>query len=115
MIIKQKLNLIYKTAEDKKAKDIKVISVVGLSSVTNYFVICGANSTTQANGIANAIENVLSEKNIEPFGKEGKNVGKWIVLDYVDVMIHILNEDERDFYDLEKVWETGEVMTNFGS
>ena len=93
-------------AEDKKANNCRILDVVGISMVTDYFVICSANSNTQVKAIADNIEKELAKEDIKMQHKEGYREGRWILMDYGTCIVHIFVEEERDFYNLEKLWGT---------
>ncbi|WDC85839.1 ribosome silencing factor [Caloramator sp. mosi_1] len=99
-----------KTASDKKARDIKILNVKGLSEIADYFVICSGTSTIQVKAIADEIEEKMSENGYEINHKEGYNAGKWILLDYGEVIAHIFYEEDREFYDLERLWIDAEAI-----
>lgn len=102
---KELANAIAAAAADKKAKDILLLNMVGLSPVTDYFMICSAQSATQVRAIADSIEDKLAEiHGILPSHKEGYTEGNWILMDYGDCVAHIFRETERDFYNLEQLW-----------
>ncbi|MDR1701763.1 MAG: ribosome silencing factor [Sporomusaceae bacterium] len=91
-------------ADDKKARDIVILDIASISPVTDYFIICSASSDTQTKAIADNIEEKLAEKDILPLHKEGYREGHWVLLDYGDAIVHIFLEEERQFYNLEKLW-----------
>ncbi|MHB9002990.1 MAG: ribosome silencing factor [Coriobacteriia bacterium] len=92
-------------AGDKKALDIMALDVAELLVVTDYFVICTGNTDQQVRAIADEIEEQLRVKcKIKPIGREGQSEGKWVLLDFVDVVVHVFQPAERDFYRLEKLW-----------
>lgn len=92
-------------AADKKAVDIVALDVAQLLVVTDYFVICTGNSDTQVKAIADEVEGRLrTGAGIKPIGREGMNEGKWVLLDFADLVVHIFQADEREFYRLEKLW-----------
>jgi len=95
---------IVKAAEDKKARDIKVLDLRKLSSVTDYFIICTGNSATQNKAIADNIEEKLAEAGVYLLRSEGYQLGSWILLDYGDAVVHIFKPEEREFYSLERLW-----------
>lgn len=92
--------------QDVKGKDIVVLDLTDLpNSVTNYFIICTGESNTQVEGIQNAVVRKTREELKEkPWHKEGLNNSEWILLDYVDVVVHIFYRDVRSFYNLEDLW-----------
>ena len=104
MNIDKRIETIVKAADDKKAFDISVLDLNGLSSVADYFVILSAGSSRQAISISENIEDEMSKGEYEPLNKEGYNTGSWVLLDYGDILVHVFNKDEREFYDLERLW-----------
>ncbi|MBQ7883983.1 MAG: ribosome silencing factor [Phascolarctobacterium sp.] len=91
-------------ASDKKANDILLLNMEGLSPVTDYFVICSASNSMLVKAIADNIEDKLAEEEIFFLHKEGYSDGRWILMDYGDVVAHIFLEEDRDFYNLEQLW-----------
>lgn len=91
-------------ASDKKANDILLLNMENLSPVTDYYVICSASNTTLVRTIADNIEDKMAEEQIFALHKEGYSDGRWVLLDYGDVVAHIFLEEERDFYNLEQLW-----------
>src|SRR5947209_10734277 len=92
-------------AANKKAEDIVVLDLAGISSFTDYFVICSASSEPQLKAIANEIENRLREDHgRRAAAVDGFPASQWIVLDYLEVVIHIFHRDKREFYSLEDLW-----------
>jgi ribosome-associated protein len=92
--------------QENKAKDIVVLDLRHIhSAVTDFFVICSGESTTQVDGISNSVVR-LTRKEIQekPWHQEGKSNSEWILLDYVNVVAHIFYKDVRKFYDLEDLW-----------
>jgi ribosome-associated protein len=107
-------------ALDRRANEVIVLDLRGLSSVADFFVICSGNSDTHVEGIANIIAEKLDENGAKLWHREGSRRASWILLDYIDVIIHIFTEEAREFYSLERLWgdaprteydeETGEPM-----
>ena len=95
---------IAQAALSKKAYDVVLLDLRKLTSMTDYFVVCSVDSDTQARAVADAVKSDILEKGDTPARKEGYSEGRWILLDYVDVVIHIFNKDVRAFYNLEKLW-----------
>lgn len=93
--------------DGKKARDIKVIKIEDLTIISNYFVIATGTSSTQVKALADEIEFKLNEKGLLPKRTEGYQGANWIILDYIDVVIHVFYEETRDFYDLERLWQDG--------
>ena len=96
--------------DDKKGQDIKVLDVRHLSSIADYFVIATGTSNTHVNAIAEGGVDEMREKGVLPDHKEGKRGGNWILLDYLDVIVHVFTRAEREFYDLERVWSDAKKL-----
>jgi len=98
--------LVVKGMQEKKASDICVINLKSLqNAVSDYFVISSANSDTQLDAIARAVEEeVFKITQQNPWQSEGRTNKEWILLDYVDVVVHIFLKDKREFYALEELW-----------
>lgn len=110
----ERVKLICGILSSKKAYDIVYIDVESKSSLCDYFVICSGRSTTQVKSLAENLEEKLSkEYALEPRRREGVREGRWAVLDYGDVIVHVFNDDMRDFYHLERLWEDGKNLTRY--
>ncbi len=101
---KTKSLLCLKAAIEKKAQAPVLLELKGISSFTDYFLLCSGKSDRQVQAIAQGIEEALRKKGIRPLGEEGMTEGRWILIDYGDVVIHIFLEPVRKFYDLEGLW-----------
>jgi len=103
------LRVAVEAMQDKKAKNIVSLDLSKIgNSITNYFLICHAPSKTQVEAIYdNVLEFVRKECETKPYNKEGLENSEWILIDYVDVVIHIFLEDIRKFYNLEGLWADG--------
>jgi ribosome-associated protein len=99
--------------QEKKGNDIVRLDLRNIhSSVTDYFVVCHADSATQVKAIANSIEDeIYKALQQEPWRKEGLEYGEWILLDYVNVVIHIFRTDKREFYGVEELWGDAEIKS----
>ena len=105
--VKQQVGLVLAAAEAKKAEDIKVLQLPKESSAfTDYFVVCSGANPRQVQAIADEVDERLSKEGFEPNHREGYDHGEWILLDYVDFVVHIFNENARKFYDLERLWKS---------
>ncbi len=100
----QKARLAARAALDRKALDLVVLDVQGLSSVTDYFLVCSGRSTTHIESIAEAIRLELKAAGARPLHGEGAADSGWILLDYGDVLVHVFLEDTRAYYALERLW-----------
>ncbi|MGH2790997.1 MAG: ribosome silencing factor [Actinomycetota bacterium] len=98
-------------AADKKAERIVVLDVSRQLVITDHFVICSGNSERQVHTIAEAIEHRLHrDLDIKPLRREGHRESRWMILDYVDFMVHVFHTQERDYYDLERLWADAPVL-----
>jgi len=99
--------------QEKKGNDIIRLDLRNIhSSVSDYFVICHADSSTQVKAIANSIEDeIFKATQQEPWRKEGLQYGEWILLDYVNVVIHVFRTDKREFYGVEELWGDAEIKS----
>ncbi len=92
--------------EDVKGNEISLLDLRKLENrVTDYFIICDGNSNTQVNAIINSVsKRVSKELKDKPWGVEGTENAEWVLLDYVDVVVHVFQKEKREFYDLEGLW-----------
>ena len=97
-------------ALEKKCEEVKILDLRGLTSVTDFFVIVTADSERKAKAAAEHILDELREDGERPMHVEGMDTMHWILLDYVDVVVHIFMPDERRFYDLESLWSDAPVV-----
>jgi len=91
-------------ALDKKAEEVKVLDLTQMGSITDYFVVCHGRSSRQVQAISDRIEEKMKEQKIRPGHIEGYATGDWILMDYVDFVVHIFTQEKRNYYDLEKLW-----------
>ena len=95
---------------DKKALDIKTIKIDTISSFADYLVICTSESEPQTKAIANHIkDSLLKEEGIKPWHIEGYENSKWVLLDYVNIIINIFNQESRKYYNIERLWADGKI------
>jgi ribosome-associated protein len=97
-------DLIVKSLDEKSATDIQVIDIAAKSSLGDFFIIATGKNLSQVRALSDYVEKKLEENNVFTTRKEGYMDGRWIVLDYGDVIVHIFNSETRDFYCLEKLW-----------
>lgn len=102
-------DLVVKTLDDMKAVDLTVLDVRGKSSVTDYMVIVSGTSGRHVKAMANSVVVEAKKAGINPLGVEGESTSEWVLVDLVDVVVHIMLPETRDFYQLEKLWEAGSV------
>jgi ribosome-associated protein len=91
-------------ALEKKAVDVVLLKIKGIVSYADYSLICGGRSDRQVQAIAQSIEMNLKESGHRPLGIEGMSQGRWVLIDYGDVIVHVFQESVRSFYDLEGLW-----------
>lgn len=96
--------------EDKKAQDIKIIEIGNISTLADYFIIASGTNRSQVQAMADNVNETLGRAGIEPKQMEGYQNANWILMDYRDVVIHIFDEENRLFYDLERVWRDGTLV-----
>ncbi len=101
---KERLLLCINASLKRKAKNLTILNLKELSSFADYFIICSGTSDRQVQSIAASIHENLKEYGIVPLGIEGENIGKWVLMDYEDVIIHVFYEPIREFYDIERLW-----------
>ncbi|MDQ3940266.1 MAG: ribosome silencing factor [Actinomycetota bacterium] len=98
-------------ASSKKAERIVILDVSQQLVITDYFLICSGNTDRQVRTIADAVERGLQEVHrVKPYRREGEREGTWILLDYVDFVVHVFRKEERDYYELERLWSDAEVI-----
>lgn len=97
-------------ASDKKAQDIVLLDVRTLSSLADYFVICSAPVDRQLRAIAEAVEEALDKANTPIYRREGSPTDGWLLLDYGDVIAHIMSTEQRNYYRLEQLWEQAHIV-----
>ncbi len=94
--------------DEKKALNIMVLDVAHLSSITDYYVICSARNTIQVGTLAEDVEEKrMEEQQLEPRRRDGHREARWVVLDYASVIVHVFHEQEREYYNIERLWMDG--------
>ena len=91
--------------DSKKARDIKVIHVEDKTVISEYFVICTGNSSTQVKALAGEVEFRMEQRNLKPYSVEGRDNNSWVLVDYSNVIVHIFSREAREFYNLDKLYE----------
>lgn len=89
---------------NKKGYDVKIIDLRNVALFADYFVICSADSDTQVKAIADEIDEKLKEQGIRSWHKEGYKALQWVLLDYVDIVVHVFKKEAREYYNLERLW-----------
>ena len=98
------VSLVVDAALDKKAEDVQVLDLTTLGSITDYFIVCSSRSTRQTQAIADSIQERLREQKVRPGHIEGYTAGEWILMDYMDFVVHVFTDEKRGYYQLEKLW-----------
>lgn len=93
--------------EEKKAKDIRVINIGDVTTLADYFVLSSGTSITHIKVLSDEIEKQMEEAKVKMLHKEGYNSARWILLDYGSVVAHVFHEEDREFYNLERLWSDG--------
>lgn len=96
--------------EDKKAEDIKVIDISGVSVIADYFIIANGTNRSQIQALSDNVEETLGRAQIPLKQVEGYDNANWVLLDFHDVIIHIFDKENRLFYDLERIWRDGKMI-----
>lgn len=94
---------------EKLAKEVTVIDLKGLTNITDYFVICSADSDVQIKAIVDHVKNELAAESNKPFHIDGYSELRWVLLDYVDVVAHIFLPEVREYYGLERMWADANI------
>lgn len=97
-------HIIANLAFDRKAEDVVILDLRGISTVTDFFVICSGTADTHVKAIYEFIEDQLNEMGVRPLNIEGRNTLRWALLDYVDVVVHVQLPEVREYYGLERLW-----------
>jgi ribosome-associated protein len=105
--MKDVLNLALAAAEDKKASDIIVLDISKVASFASYFLLCTGDSSRQIQAIADEVERRLKEHGIRPNHIEGYRNAEWVLMDYIDFVVHVFSRSARAYYDLERLWRDG--------
>ncbi|WP_201713558.1 ribosome silencing factor [Rossellomorea arthrocnemi] len=98
------VELAFKAADDKRAEDIVVLDMKGVSLIADYFLICHGNSDKQVQAIARELKDAAEEKGYTVKRLEGFDQARWILVDLGDVVAHVFHKDERGYYNLERLW-----------
>ena len=99
-----------KAIDDKKGQDIKIIDIHNVSVIADYFVIASGTNSNQVQEIVDNVEEQLGRAGFEAKQIEGNRNSSWILMDYGDVIVHVFDEENRLFYDLERIWRDGKVL-----
>nr|WP_306239456.1 ribosome silencing factor [Ornithinimicrobium cryptoxanthini] len=98
-------------AQDKLAEDVVGLDVTGQLALTDVFVIASAPNERQVSSIVDAVEERLLELGAKTLRREGQREGRWVLLDFGDIVVHVMHTEDREFYDLERLWKDCPVIT----
>lgn len=96
--------------EDKKAEDITVIDIHGISSIADYFVIANGSNSNQLSAMQDAVDEAMYTNGVHSKQIEGNSNSTWILMDYQDIIVHLFSKEDRLFYDLERIWKDGKII-----
>ena len=105
------LNTIYNAIDDKKGVNTRILDISAITTISDYFIITSGNNYNQVRAIADNVEEELLKKHgMRPERVVGYNIGEWILLDYIDYVIHVFDREQRLFYDIERIWSDGKEI-----
>lgn len=104
------INTICEALLEKKAERVLLMDVRKLTSLSDYFIVCHGTNDTQVKALAsNVLTKVSTDLDIKPFSKEGMDARRWVIIDYVDIVVHVFLEEVREYYSLERMWSDAKV------
>lgn len=104
------VELVIEGMKEKKAQDITIMDVSDLTTLTDYFVVCSGTSDTQIKAIADSVEEEVQKHTGEkPWKKEGIQARNWIILDFINIVVHVMSKEKREFYSIERVWNDARI------
>ena len=108
--MEQTIKAVYNALDDKKGIDIKVLDISEISVMADYFIIASGSNKSQDQALADNVVEVMLKLDIHCKQVEGYPSGNWILMDYGDFIVHVFNQDDRLFYDLERIWKDGKLV-----
>ena len=100
----------YNALDEKKGINISIIDISEISTLADYFIIAGGNNENQVKALANSVEEEMYKVDCKPKHIEGFDNANWILMDFSDIIVHVVNEEDRLFYDLERIWRDGKHL-----
>lgn len=100
----------YNALDEKKGINISIIDISEISTLADYFIIAGDNNENQVKALANSVEEEMYKVDCKPKHIEGFDNANWILMDFSDIIVHVFNEEDRLFYDLERIWRDGKHL-----
>ena len=101
---------IVEALEDKKAEDITVLDIGEVSSIADYFIIANGNNANQLTAMEDAVDEGMYTNGVHQKQVEGTGNSTWILMDYQDIIVHLFSKEDRQFYDLDRIWRDGKVV-----
>ena len=101
---------IVEALEDKKAEDITVLDIGGVSSIADYFIIANGNNANQLTAMEDAVDEAMYTNGVHQKQVEVTSNSTWILMDYQDIIVHLFSKEDRQFYDLDRIWRDGKVV-----
>lgn len=108
---KEMAKLAYEALSDKKGEGIQVLDISGISVLADYFLIANGNSDSQVNALVDNVEEELHKAGYSLVQREGNASGKWVLLDFGDIIVHVFDRENRQFYNLERIWKDGRMVS----
>lgn len=107
---KEMARLAVKALEDKKAEDIQIIDISEVSVIADYFIIASGSNRSQIQALIDHVEETLGRSGYTMKQKEGYDAANWVLMDFVDIIVHVFDKENRLFYDLERIWRDGKQI-----
>ena len=107
---KEMTTLAIQALEEKKAEDIQIIDISEISAIADYFIIANGTNRSQIQALADSVEEKLGRAGVQFKQMEGYDTANWILMDFLDIVVHIFDKDNRAFYDLERLWRDGKQI-----
>lgn len=108
---KEMVKLAYEALEEKKGEDIQVIEIKDISIIADYFIIANGSNALQVDALVDSVRDKLGRSGYEPIRIEGIKSASWILMDYGDVIVHVFSKEDRLFYNLERIWRDGKIIS----
>ena len=107
---KEMTTLAIQALEEKKAEDIQIIDISEISAIADYFIIANGTNRSQIQALADSVGEKLGRAGVQFKQMEGYDTANWILMDFLDIVVHIFDKDNRAFYDLERIWRDGKQI-----
>ena len=110
-ISKEMVKLTYEALDEKKGEDIQIIEIKDISTIADYFIIANGSNSLQVDALVKSVIDKLAMHGYEPKRIEGVRSASWILLDYGDLVVHVFSKEDRLFYNLERIWRDGKIVS----